>query len=226
MEHVKELNDCEELVPSELGTKEYWDKTYVNGMKHFKESGVVDEGWFGEDSSLRVVKWLRSEQEVKKNDKIVDIGCGNGLLLLELAHEGFTDLTGFDYSTNAVELAKAIATQQEVAIKFEVRDVLNDDLEPELFDIALDKGTYDAVSLHNDNTREKRVQYINNVWKILKSKGKFVITSCNWTEKELVTHFNFKFSLHHVIPTPSFKFGGKTGNVVTSVIFEKREDIL
>ncbi|CAH2238558.1 jg9846, partial [Pararge aegeria aegeria] len=49
----------------------------------------------------------------------------------------------------------------------------------------------------------------------------FVITSCNWTDDELLRHFSEKMKLKCVIPTPQFKFGGKVGSVVSSVVFEK-----
>lgn len=52
--------------------------------------------------------------------------------------------------------------------------------------------------------------------------GLFVITSCNWTEEEIITHFSQDFDVKTVIPTPQFKFGGKVGSVVSSVVFVKK----
>lgn len=87
-------------------------------------------------------------------------------------------------------------------------------------DVVHDKGTYDAISL-SSNAKESRQTYINQVYSLLEDNGFFVITSCNWTQSELVVHFESKFSLHSVIPTPQFKFGGQTGNIVSSVVFKK-----
>lgn len=56
--------------------------------------------------------------------------------------------------------------------------------------VALDKGTYDAVSLHPVDPKGNREKYISNVWKLLKPQGILLITSCNWTEKELISHFS------------------------------------
>ena len=39
---------------------------------------------FGEDSQERVVDWLDDNEDVSKEDTILDLGCGNGALLLEL----------------------------------------------------------------------------------------------------------------------------------------------
>ncbi|KAI9384489.1 hypothetical protein POPTR_012G068600v4 [Populus trichocarpa] len=40
---------------------------------------------------------------------VLDIGTGNGLLLHELAKQGFSDLTGVDYSEGSIKLARTLA---------------------------------------------------------------------------------------------------------------------
>ncbi|KAL1332477.1 hypothetical protein AAHE18_11G031100 [Arachis hypogaea] len=42
---------------------------------------------------------------------VLDIGTGNGLLLQELAKQGFSDLTGMDYSEGAISLAQSVANR-------------------------------------------------------------------------------------------------------------------
>ena len=39
---------------------------------------------FGEESQDRMVEWLDDNEDVSKDDTILDLGCGNGALLLEL----------------------------------------------------------------------------------------------------------------------------------------------
>ena len=58
------------------------------------------------------------------------------------------------------------------------------------FDVCIDKGTYDAISLDPSGAREKRMGYIKSVTSLLSDDGVFVITSCNWTEEELTSHFS------------------------------------
>lgn len=38
--------------------------------------------------------------DIAKNAKIIDIGCGNGLLLLALAERGYSQLVGVDYCSS------------------------------------------------------------------------------------------------------------------------------
>ncbi|KAL4342971.1 hypothetical protein AHAS_Ahas11G0031700 [Arachis hypogaea] len=44
---------------------------------------------------------------------VLDIGTGNGLLLQELAKQGFSDLTGMDYSEGAISLAQSVANRDD-----------------------------------------------------------------------------------------------------------------
>lgn len=148
------------------------------------------------------------------------------MLLIELARESFTNLMGVDYSEGAITLATQIAKDQELDkfIKYQVIDLLNEKemLALGKFKVVHDKGTYDAISLNPEDTKTKRTIYLKNVRNILENDGFFVITSCNWTENELVESFSDFFLMHSVIPTPTFKFGGAVGNVVTSIVFSKK----
>lgn len=147
-------------------------------------------------------------------------------MLVELYREGYKQLTGVDYSANAVELSKQIANDQDMDIAYEVLDLLNAEevrqkFENKQFDIVHDKGTYDAISLHPENPTEKRLTYIQNLHNLTANNGFLVLSSCNWTETELSTSLNGKFELYKILPTPTFKFGGSVGNVVTQIVFKK-----
>lgn len=159
-------NDIEELESSELGTKDYWDKSYKLEIANYKSHGDIGEVWFDEDSQFRVIKWMLKNQ-IKADDSIVDLGeflklnakfffyikkvsyvvlkgCGNGMMLIELAREGFNNLTGIDYSLNAIELASNVAKDQDINITYKVFDLLtkNDDKLQDLgkFHVVHDKG--------------------------------------------------------------------------------------
>lgn len=154
------------------------------------------------------------------------VGCGNGMMLVELHREGYTHLTGIDYSANAVELAKRIAADQKMDIVYKELDLLSADdiaqkFDAKKFDIVHDKGTYDAISLHPENPAEKCSTYIQNLYNITSDTGLLILSSCNWTETELCTSLNGKFELFKTIPSPTFKFGGTVGTVVTQIAFKK-----
>ncbi|XP_038939222.1 EEF1A lysine methyltransferase 2 isoform X2 [Rattus norvegicus] len=107
-----------------------------------------------------------------------------------------------------------------------VEDFLNLSTKLSGFHVCVDKGTYDAISLNPDNAVEKRKQYVMSLSRVLEVKGFFLITSCNWTKAELLDAFSEGFELFEELPTPKFSFGGRCGNTVAALVFQKRETSL
>ncbi|XP_050079111.1 EEF1A lysine methyltransferase 2 [Anopheles maculipalpis] len=217
--------EIEELGGSVLGTKHYWEKSYELELKNFHDHGDCGDIWFDEDCQLRIATWIGNrENNIKLDDSIIDLGCGNGMMLIELAQNGFENLTGIDYSPKAIELAKAICKEHKYPnINYKVVDLMSESEVTALgkFKVVHDKGTYDAISIHPTDSKTMRKSYIANVHRLLEDNGLFVLTSCNWTKCELVKSFGGLFELQTVIPSPKFKFGNKEGSVVTSVVFGK-----
>nr|AEE63106.1 unknown [Dendroctonus ponderosae] len=205
----------EEMESSELGTLEYWQDRYKTEMRNFSSHGDTGEVWFGDDVVDRIINWIRSN--IPQSQSIVDVGCGNGHILMELAQLGYESLTGLDYSDEAIQLAKAIAGQQGLQIKYQVNNAVEG--LGSIYDVVHDKGTYDAISL-SENSKDACHKYISSVKSALKENGHFLITSCNWTHSELEEQFKAFFALHTNIPTTQFKFGGKIGSVVSICVFK------
>ncbi|KAJ8250303.1 hypothetical protein COCON_G00222250 [Conger conger] len=206
---------------SELGTKQYWDGAYQRELRTYKDIGDVGEIWFGEESMNRLIKFLRKEN-VETDAAILDVGTGNGILLVELAKSGFTNLTGIDYSAAAVELAKNVLEQEGLSnVKVMEVDFLSCPANLTGFDVCMDKGTFDAISLNPDSTVDGKAHYLKALQWALRKGGLFVITSCNWTKEQLLHFFKQEFEFHQELPTPSFMFGGKTGHSVTALVFKR-----
>ena len=110
------------------------------------------------------------------------------------------------------------------------------------WDVVLDKGTFDAVSLSAERDGQGRrlcEGYGERVLALLRRGGIFVVTSCNWTEKELREWFEgagagtetetktrqttgrARLRLVGRIEYPSFSFGGVKGQTISTLCFEK-----
>ncbi|XP_007255150.2 EEF1A lysine methyltransferase 2 isoform X1 [Astyanax mexicanus] len=210
-----------DFTASKLGTKEYWDDAYKRELQTYKDIGDVGEIWFGQGSMHRVLKWM-VKQNIPKNAAILDIGTGNGVFLVELAKEGFDNLTGIDYSNASIELTRNILDEEGlVNIKVQEQDFLNPSAELKDFDVCIDKGTFDAISLNPDGQNAAKLQYVSSLTTVLKPQGHFIITSCNWTKEQLLEIFSPGLELLQELPTPRFQFGGVTGNSVTALVFRK-----
>lgn len=221
-----------ELASSELGTKAYWEECYELELDNFEDYGDQGENWFGEGITRKIVAWLSSHVN-DKSSPILDIGCGNGVLLSRLHASGFTSLVGVDYSEKAVALARQISEANGISsIIYSSNDVLDgiDDVlkllpsDKSFFSVVLDKGTYDAICLTpNANIEELRAKYFQAVFKLLNKDGLFIITSCNWTKDELLCHITANSDLNHLdeIVTPCISYAGHEGNQIACLIFSK-----
>ena len=70
-------------------------------------------------------------------------------------------------------------------------DILNDvetNDDDMKYDLLLDKGTFDAISLMEGFGTTVRDRYLKSTWNLLKKDGLFLITTCNWTSDEIVQH--------------------------------------
>lgn len=59
-----------------------------------------------------MVRWL--EKNVDEQAKIIDLGCGNGVMSLELVEAGFQHVHGVDYSQHAIDLAQKLAKESDL----------------------------------------------------------------------------------------------------------------
>lgn len=144
-----------------------------------------------------------------------------------LVKHGFSNITGIDYSPSAIKLSASILEKEGLSdVNLKVEDFLNLSTKLSGFHVCVDKGTYDAISLNPDNAVEKRKQYVMSLSRVLEVKGFFLITSCNWTKAELLDAFSEGFELFEELPTPKFSFGGRCGNTVAALVFQKRETSL
>ena len=154
------------------------------------------------------------------------------------------ELVGVDYSDASVQLARQIESRRQEAwaaandetdaspsnLRFETWDILGEspgDWLGEGFDIVHDKGTFDAISLSAEtDTQGRRIceTYRDRVTPLVKP-GKFlVITSCNWTKDELLHWFtgvDAPLKLFKEAKYPTFTFGGKQGQSVCTLAFQK-----
>ena len=185
----------------------------------------------------------------KHASSFLDLGTGNGHLLYALQDNGWLGrMVGIDYSEQSIKLARQIAVGKEAAkngdticasgpptpsILFEIYDILGKDgSKPqwlhEEFDCLLDKGTFDAISLNRTEDAEGKRgsdRYASHISELVRPSGFVIITSCNWTEEELRGWFENSengLQCYGRINYPTYRFGGRTGQTVVTVCFQKK----
>ena len=185
----------------------------------------------------------------KRDCSFLDLGTGNGHFLFRLRdgeeddEGGWTGrMLGVDYSLKSVEFAKRIAGDkgygksegEKAEMQFRWWDIMTQDpagvvldgKNADGWDVVLDKGTFDAISLSEEkDERGRRIfeGYKERVVPLIRNGGILLVTSCNWTEEELNVWFQGgELEYLDTIKYKSFSFGGRKGQTISSVCFRKR----
>lgn len=98
---------------------------------------------------------------------VLDLGCGLGVELGELANRGF-DAVGVDLSGEAI----ARAWQLHPQVDFHVADVLSLPFTPDSFDVLLDRGCFHYVA------EPDRRRYEEEAWRVLRPGGRLLLRAC------------------------------------------------
>jgi SAM-dependent methyltransferase len=148
-------------------------------------------------------------------------------------------MLGVDYSEKSVEFANRIAADKGLGnseIDFIHFDILTSSPSSILtsaqssgWDVVLDKGTFDAISLSQEvDVRGRRIceGYREKVVGLMRIGGLFLVTSCNWTPEELRKWFEGegeggRLCVVGEIAYRSFRFGGEVGQTIGSVCFRR-----
>lgn len=246
-----------------------WDKHYEDDLaatadekvEHGELKGLV--AWFDDvKAPQKILSFLVSEEfplapyhyvsDSAECPSILDLGTGNGQTLFQLRIQGRFrgPMVGVDYSEASIQLAQKLSKDHEGCqdITFAVMDIIKD--EPceqgwwfeAGFDLVLDKGTFDAISLSEETfepstshhlptgqvTARAHTLYPSRALSMVKPGGFLLVTSCNWTQEELIHWFTnnetgtrHDISVWKTIEYSKFRFGGHEGQAVCTVCFRK-----
>ncbi|MCH7604799.1 class I SAM-dependent methyltransferase [Patescibacteria group bacterium] len=117
---------------------------------------------------------------------VLDVGCGPGIYVSELAKEGF-QVQGVDYSEEVIAVAKKRIPKNSAQLS--VADVYNLPFSDNSFDVVICLGLFQSVDDYERGLRE--------IERVLKKDGLLIVTTLN------------SFSLFSLL------FRGKTGSAVS-----------
>lgn len=131
-------------------------------------------------------KYVWSDLEVflpyiKKGDKVLDLGCGNGRLI-DLLKDKKIKYLGVDNSRGLIKQAKEYHSKE----KFKVKNALNLNYKNE-FDVIISS----AVFNHMPDSNSRR-QFLQNIYRALKPGGYFLMNNWNmWNSTRKKGYENF-----------------------------------
>ena len=169
-------------------------KNTINTEEINKFSRLADEWWKAEgkfktlhkfnpirlkfiiDQTITIFKCDEKSDQPLKGIKILDIGCGGGLLSEPLARLG-ASVTGVDAAENNIKAATIHAQNENININYINGDI--DSIDPlEKFDVILNMEIVEHVEDINF--------FINSCSKLLKKNGLMFVATLNKTLKSYV----------------------------------------
>ncbi|XP_069474913.1 EEF1A lysine methyltransferase 4 [Ambystoma mexicanum] len=132
--------------------------------------------WFGGLSSFSGLL----EEQLRKEDRLLVLGCGDSSLSHDLYQRGYTSITNIDYSPVCIEAMRKRHAECHGMV-WTVMDARALTFSDESFDVVLEKGTLDAMMVEERDpwdvsagTSELLDQVLKEVSRVLRPGGRFI----------------------------------------------------
>lgn len=155
------ISDLEKHLPSD------WWKTIFSSL-YLKTDGDVVEN---DNGTKQDIDLLVDTLGLEPHNKILDLCCGQGRHLLELARRGYTHLMGVDRSRYLIRLAKKRSLQSSYLIKFSEGDARK---------IAVSDSFFDCVTIMGNSfgyfeKLDDDIKVLEEIKRVLVSSGKLAL---------------------------------------------------
>jgi D-alanine-D-alanine ligase len=155
------VSDLEQHLPSE-----WWRKLF-NALYVKTDGDVVENS----ENTRREVDFLIAAAAVQPHSAILDLCCGQGRHVLELARRGFKNVMGVDRSRYLIRLARKRAQAEALGVVFKEGDARNPRLPESSFDcVAIMGNSFGYFSNKQDDEK-----VLATVGKMLRPSGQIVL---------------------------------------------------
>lgn len=163
-EHIRCLGPVSNL--EEYVQPDWWRRIF-NSIYLKTDADVVDDYQITKAEVDLFSEILRLSPE----DKTLDLCCGQGRHLLELARRGFQNVEGLDRSHYLIQKAKSQARKEGLNIKFREGDARKLPYPPDIFDVITILGN----SFGYFETIQDDLRVLKEVFRLLKPWGRILI---------------------------------------------------
>lgn len=100
-------------------------------------------------ADMTQLQTLLAQSQLSAEQRVLDLGCGNGMIAEYISDQTGAQVTGLDYIPEAVRQAQARTAAKAQRLTFAVGDINTLDLSPATFDVII---SIDTIYFSNDYT--------------------------------------------------------------------------
>lgn len=164
-------------------------KYYLAYDERYKKAHSEGILWFSKNPTPDLLKWIE-HYDISKQDKICEVGCGEGRDALHLGIKGYK-VKGIDASESAINKCKELVNKNLENVEFEVEEIINlDNSEIEKY-----KWIYSVGVLHmlvDDNDRNL---FLKSIYNMLDRGGHVLLVNMGDGEGEMKTDTSKAFEI-------------------------------
>ena len=134
---------------------------------------VADYARAAEDVGLWESERILIEKYIRKDARVLELGCGAGRVANAMAGMGYGGVVATDFSPEMVEAAEKIALSKGLSLEFKVCDATR---------ICFESSAFEAVvfafnGLMQIPRRARRLKALREIYRVLKPGGVFIFTT-------------------------------------------------
>lgn len=144
-----------------------WWKRIFNSVYLKTDADVVEDSLITEKEVSLFARYL----DIKDGDSLLDLACGQGRHLIELAQKGNFNLYGLDRSRYLIQRAKNISRKKRLNINFKEGDARKLPYPTDSFDFVTILGN----SFGYFETTDDDIKILKEIFRVLKPEGKLLM---------------------------------------------------
>ena len=150
---------------------------------------------------------------LKKEDLVLNLGCGTSRLAEEMYDDGFERVISIDFSATAVKIMSDKCRHKRDEFKYVKMDAKKIEFEEGYsFDLVIDKGTLDCILCGEGSVNNVKTT-LKQIYNVLNHRGVFFCVSHGAPDRRL-----------HYLKNPEFKWEIKTEKFLKIISDEDRKE--
>jgi len=144
-----------------------WWQTLFNSLYLKTDADLLDDMEVTKKEVDLIVSILGLAQE----EKVLDLCCGQGRHVLELARRGFLNIEGYDRSQYLIRKARSRAQKENLQVRFREGDARKLPYPPDTFDVVTIMGN--SFGYFDSSLQDRKI--LEEIFRVLKPGGKIFI---------------------------------------------------